>query len=231
MKYRNPLLFRNPQGLYICGILGDYYNPRKILSIGMALSAVTVFVFGYVTEVLRFYSIPLYAALWISNGFFQSVGWPLVVCIMGSWFGKTARGTVIGAWSTNASVGNILASLIASQTIQLGYQYPFFIICIALFAYSILTFFHLPSAPWEVRRLNGDPVMQETVFEETERPPPLGFFRACLIPGVIAVGWIWQSSQTKQTLQFSISYSCLKLVNDGFFFWLPFYLHKYIITN
>lgn len=199
-------------GLYICGTLGDHYNPRRILALGMALSAVSVFTFGFITETFQIYSAPLYAILWVSNGFFQSVGWPLVVCIMGSWFGKTARGTVIGAWSTNASVGNILATLIASWTVNIGYQWPFLIICTSLFAYSILIFFHLPSAPWEVddeiKKKDGN---EKVPREDFERPPPLGFFRAWLLPGVIA---------------FAISYLCLKLVNDGFFFWLPFYLHN-----
>uniref|UniRef100_A0A1I7UNB0 MFS domain-containing protein n=1 Tax=Caenorhabditis tropicalis TaxID=1561998 RepID=A0A1I7UNB0_9PELO len=197
-------------GLYICGTLGDHYNPRRILALGMALSAISVFTFGFVTETLHVYSAPLYAILWISNGFFQSVGWPLVVCIMGSWFGKTARGTVIGAWSTNASVGNILATLIASWTVNIGYQWPFLIICSALFGYSILIFFHLPSAPWEVE-MEEENGKEKISREDNERPPPLGFFRAWLLPGVIA---------------FAISYLCLKLVNDGFFFWLPFYLHN-----
>lgn len=198
-------------GLYICGTLGDHYNPRRILALGMALSAISVFTFGFVTEVSHFYSAPLYAVLWISNGFFQSVGWPLEVCIMGNWFGKTARGAVIGAWSTNASVGNILATLIASWTVNIGYQYPFLIISTALFTYSIIIFFNLPSAPWEVKQQIEGSDIKEIPSDDNERPPPLGFFRAWLLPGVLA---------------FAISYLCLKLVNDGFFFWLPFYLHN-----
>lgn len=175
------------QGLYICGTLGDHYNPRRILALGMALSAISVFTFGFVTEVSHFYSAPLYAVLWISNGFFQSVGWPLEVCIMGNWFGKTARGAVIGAWSTNASVGNILATLIASWTVNIGYQYPFLIISTALFTYSIIIFFNLPSAPWEVKQQIEGSDIKEIPSDDNERPPPLGFFRAWLLPGVLAV--------------------------------------------
>lgn len=41
------------------------------------------------------------------------------------------------------------------------------------------------------------------------RHEPIGFFRAWLLPGVLA---------------YALAYACLKLVNYSFFFWLPFYL-------
>uniref|UniRef100_A0A1I7XS24 TLC domain-containing protein n=1 Tax=Heterorhabditis bacteriophora TaxID=37862 RepID=A0A1I7XS24_HETBA len=40
-----------------------------------------VYIFGYVTEVFHIYSKTFYAFLWISGGFFQSVGWPTEVNI------------------------------------------------------------------------------------------------------------------------------------------------------
>ncbi|CAI2351152.1 unnamed protein product [Caenorhabditis sp. 36 PRJEB53466] len=200
-------------GLYICGILGDNYNPRRLLAAGMMTSSIVVLSFGYLTETFHFYSPTLYAFLWISNGFIQSVGWPVEVSIMGNWFGHNARGAVMGAWSSCASVGNIIGTLITSHTLFLGYQYSFLIVCTLLFVYSFLVFFQLPSAPWEVNNEVPPEQMNEELEndETTERPPPIGFFRAWLLPGVIA---------------YSLAYACLKLVNYGFFFWLPFYLHS-----
>uniref|UniRef100_A0A8R1DK85 Sugar phosphate exchanger 3 n=1 Tax=Caenorhabditis japonica TaxID=281687 RepID=A0A8R1DK85_CAEJA len=195
-------------GLYVCGILGDNYNPRRLLTLGMMASSIVVFCFGYVTETFHYYSPTAYAILWISNGFIQSVGWPVVVSIMGNWFGRNARGAVMGAWSSCASVGNIIGTLITSNTLYMGYQYSFLIVCSILLIYSFIVFFQLPSAPWEV---NSNTVPERIDEEqETERHPPIGFFKAWLLPGVIA---------------YSLAYACLKLVNYGFFFWLPFYLH------
>ena len=31
---------------------------------------------------------------------------------MGNWFGKTGRGFIMGVWSSNASVGNIIARIL-----------------------------------------------------------------------------------------------------------------------
>lgn len=88
----------------------------------MMLSSIIVFCFGYLTETFHFYSPMVYSFLWILNGFIQSVGWPVEVSIMGNWFGHNARGAVMGAWSSCASVGNIIGTLIASYTLFLGYQ-------------------------------------------------------------------------------------------------------------
>uniref|UniRef100_A0A8R1DL35 MFS domain-containing protein n=1 Tax=Caenorhabditis japonica TaxID=281687 RepID=A0A8R1DL35_CAEJA len=199
-------------GLFVCGTLGDHYNPRKMLSFGMAMSSFTVFAFGYLTKTYNIHSKPLYIFLWVANGFSQSVGWPLEVAIMGNWFGHNARGTVMGVWSSCSSVGNIIGVLIASRFLTPGYQYPFLISSSMLLIYSLLVFLQLPSAPWEIFESETDHESEmKTKLVNLNRPPPLGFFRSWLLPGVIS---------------FSLAFACIKFVNDGFFFWLPFYLHS-----
>jgi len=44
----------------------------------------------------------------IINGFSQSAGYPGLVAIMGNWFGKDSRGILLGLWSINSNLGNIL---------------------------------------------------------------------------------------------------------------------------
>ncbi|WAR26675.1 SPX3-like protein [Mya arenaria] len=63
-------------GLYISGMIGDRYELRKVLSIGMCLSAISVFVFGPVFEWSHFYNKYTYVLVWILNGLLQSMGWP-----------------------------------------------------------------------------------------------------------------------------------------------------------
>ncbi|CAD6193504.1 unnamed protein product [Caenorhabditis auriculariae] len=195
-------------GLFVSGVLGDRYNPTIILSVGMMMSSLTVFAFGYLTETFKVYSAPIYAFLWILNGLIQSTAWPTEVSIMGNWFGHSTRGTVMGIWSSCASVGNIIGTIVASHSVEYGYQYAFALNCAILFIYSFVVVIFLPAAP----RSLGLPEIEDDFEEiiETERPPPLGFFRAWLLPGVLA---------------YSLAYACLKLVNYGFFFWLPYYLH------
>ncbi|CAJ0929010.1 unnamed protein product, partial [Mesorhabditis belari] len=199
-------------GLFFGGILGDRYNPRIVLSIGMWLSATTAFFFGFMTEQYHIYNKVLYAILWISGGLFQSVAWPTEVCIMGNWFGHASRGIVMGLWSGCASVGNIIGTIITSQVVPLGYQWAFAVNSSILFFFAFVVFWHLVPAP----RLVGLPEPTETpdernrvIEESSERPKPISFWRAWFLPGVIP---------------FSLSYACLKMVNYGFFFWLPMYL-------
>lgn len=44
----------------------------------------------------------------IINGFSQSAGYPGLVAVMGNWFGKDSRGILLGLWSINSNLGNIL---------------------------------------------------------------------------------------------------------------------------
>ncbi len=48
----------------------------------MCGSAITVFMFGALSEWINLYSKYWYALFWIMNGLAQSTGWPTVVAIM-----------------------------------------------------------------------------------------------------------------------------------------------------
>ncbi|XP_016060589.1 PREDICTED: sugar phosphate exchanger 3 isoform X2 [Miniopterus natalensis] len=225
-------LFSYAVGLFISGVVGDRLNLRCVLSFGMCSSALVVFVFGTVTEWLRFYNKWLYCCLWIVNGLLQSTGWPCVVAVMGNWFGKAGRGVVFGLWSACASVGNILGACLASSVLQYGYEYAFLVTAAVQFAGGIIIFFGLLVSPEEI----GLPGIEaEENFEESHKPlingaesedevephypvqeggtvtqvQAISFYQACCLPGVIP---------------YSLAYACLKLVNYSFFFWLPFYL-------
>uniref|UniRef100_F1KWC7 Sugar phosphate exchanger 3 n=1 Tax=Ascaris suum TaxID=6253 RepID=F1KWC7_ASCSU len=201
-------------GLYVGGMLGDRYNPSKVLAIGMYLSSIAVFVFGTVTEWLHFYSKVFYATVWITGGLFQSVAWPTEICIIGNWFGHNSRGAVLGLWSACASVGNILGTLISSRTVELGYEYAFCSNSLLLFIGGFFVLVFLRSAPRDLGLpdpLESHDDLNQVIEEVTQRPKPINFWRAWMLPGVIA---------------YSLAYACLKLVNYSFFFWLPFYLQN-----
>ena len=74
--------------MFISGVLGDRFNLRYVLCIGMSLTAISMFLFGVVSEWLAVYNKVWYMLFWIINGFAQSTGWPAVVAVMGNWFGK-----------------------------------------------------------------------------------------------------------------------------------------------
>ncbi|XP_053321267.1 sugar phosphate exchanger 3 [Spea bombifrons] len=229
-------LFSYAVGLFISGIVGDRLNMRLVLTFGMCSSAVTMFIFGTVTEWLHFYNKFFYCSVWVINGLLQSTGWPCVVAVMGNWFGKSGRGFIFGLWSACASVGNILGAFLASSVLKYGYEYAFLVTASVQFAGGLIIFFGLVTSPKELglpetgeeeskrgsleeeanRPLisDEDEVEDESNYsiqsqDSPEPPKAIGFLQACCLPGV---------------LLYSLAYACLKLVNYSFFFWLPFYL-------
>uniref|UniRef100_A0A0N5AUP0 Sugar phosphate exchanger 3 n=1 Tax=Syphacia muris TaxID=451379 RepID=A0A0N5AUP0_9BILA len=205
-------------GLYVSGFLGDRYSPSKVLGIGMFFSAVMVFLFGTVTEWMHFYSKIFYMVTWIGGGFIQSLGWPTEVCIMGNWFGHKTHGAVLGLWSSCASVGNVIGTMIASRAIIYGYEYAFGINAALLLLGSFIILLCLNSTPQQVGLTNPNESEQygSIADDDIRRPEPISFCRAWLLPGV---------------LSYSLAYACLKMVNYSFFFWLPFYLHNHYNWN
>ncbi|XP_063785014.1 sugar phosphate exchanger 3 [Pseudophryne corroboree] len=229
-------LFSYAVGLFISGIIGDRLNMRYVLTFGMCSSAVTMFVFGTVTEWLHFYNKIFYCLMWVINGLLQSTGWPCVVAVMGNWFGKSGRGVIFGLWSACASVGNILGAFLASSVLKYGYEYAFLVTASVQFAGGLIIFFGLVTSPKELglsdageKEREGEgqaeevnrPLMSEDNDADNETgysiqaadndgsTKAIGFVQACCLPGV---------------LLYSLAYACLKLVNYSFFFWLPFYL-------
>jgi MFS family permease len=83
------------------------------------------------------------------TGLFQATGWPCVVAVMAHWYGKGKRGLVMGIWSANTSVGNIVGSLVAAQALTFGVGWSFVAPGLLLSATSVLVFLFLivhPSA-------------------------------------------------------------------------------------
>ncbi|UJR25073.1 hypothetical protein I4U23_006433 [Adineta vaga] len=224
-------MFSYSTGLFISGILGDRFDLRIVLCLGMVVTSIVIFLFGVLSEWLHIYSVAWYVSFWILNGLAQSTGWPCVVAIMGNWFGKEGRGLIFGVWSACASVGNIFGAALAATFLTYGYEYAFLVCCVLLICCAIICFFAIIPAPEDIGlgKKENHAVISETtaavvndddnVNEETElitktdqsTNKPITFWRAWFLPGVF---------------MYSICYACLKLVNYSFFFWLPFYLHS-----
>jgi len=106
-------LFFYAVGLYFGGSIGDRYNPRYVLSIGMTAVSFCVIIFG-LCGIANVRSLWVYATIWSVNGLLQSSGWPTNVGIMGSWFKFEDRGMKMGLWAGNASFGNIVGTGVAA---------------------------------------------------------------------------------------------------------------------
>ena len=58
--------------------------------------------------------------LFVFLGFFQSAVWPMTVAIMGQEYSHNSRGKIIGIWSINSAVGDMLGYLYSSLMLSEG---------------------------------------------------------------------------------------------------------------
>lgn len=88
-------------GQFLASYMGTRLGPRRNVLLGMLLSILVTLAMGLTL------SLPLLFGLMIVNGLAQATGWSGTVGTMASWFHKHERGRVMGAWSTNFTVGSI----------------------------------------------------------------------------------------------------------------------------
>lgn len=109
--------------LYLFGWIGDKIDLRLYLAIGLVGTCTSFGTLGWM-RFSNYRSEPLFAFFMGLNGMFQSVGWPGSIAIMGNWFGPEKRGLIMGVWSGNPNIGNIIGYEFGSITIdhmKLGY--------------------------------------------------------------------------------------------------------------
>ncbi|KAG7385018.1 hypothetical protein PHYPSEUDO_002030 [Phytophthora pseudosyringae] len=212
-------------GLYVSGMLGDMHDLRRMIAGGMWATAAIVLLFG-LGALADIHALSFYAVLWGLNGLIQSSGWPANVAVMGKWFDARERGAVLGVWSGNACLGNIVGTALVAVMFSLFDKTVAWKLALVVSAglvafHGVLVHFFLYPDPKdvpyrhetleeakpEVAKMKDDP--EEGAETEEEKATGIGFLEAWCIPGV---------------LPYAMSYACLKSVNYALFFWIPFYL-------
>jgi OPA family glycerol-3-phosphate transporter-like MFS transporter 3 len=212
--------------LFFWGWLGDRWNPKHVVVVGMVASAVTLVLFGSIPYWLNFYSIPYYIVIWCLFGVVQACGWPNEVTIMANWFPKSNRGAVMGAWASCQPVGNIFGALVIGFVIPWGYQWTYAVNSILIILGGIALHYCIEVRPKKLISINTshgiidienneEPIQNDSTIDSVEEinHEPITFWQALLLPNVLA---------------YCLCNACVKMVNYAFFFWLPFYLtHAY----
>lgn len=86
-------------GQFVAASMGTKLGPRRNVLLGMGVSVFVTLAMGLTL------SVPVMAALVAVNGLAQATGWSGNIGTMAAWFHKRERGRVMGAWSTNFTVG------------------------------------------------------------------------------------------------------------------------------
>lgn len=133
-------LFTYAIGLYISGYVGDMFDAKRVLSFGLFMTGVVIFIFGASVPWFHMHYDWYFMTIWAINGFVQSTGWPTSVKIMGKWFGENHAGFIFGIWSANASVGNIVGAAMVDFVHSNGYtdQWVFWLPAFQLVLTSLL---------------------------------------------------------------------------------------------
>jgi sugar phosphate permease len=191
-------------GQFINGALGDRVGARRMIGLGMILSALSSLTFG------------LSESAWVMglafglNGLFQSTGWPNNVKAMAPWFSRHQRGAVMGIWCTNYQVGGLVATLLAGWLLaNYGWRWAFHIPAVWVATVGALVLLFLVERPQD----RGLPALEEPpedhVARDAEPDARVGFAQMIRIPALWALGG---------------SYFGLKLIRYSLLFWLPYYL-------
>jgi OPA family glycerol-3-phosphate transporter-like MFS transporter/OPA family sugar phosphate sensor protein UhpC-like MFS transporter len=90
------------------GFVGDRANPRYLMAMGLAASALMNVFFGLSSAV---WTLGLF---WLFNGWFQGMGFPPCARSLTCWFPAKERGTRFAIWNTSHSIGAGLVMLLNS---------------------------------------------------------------------------------------------------------------------
>ncbi|OMJ79156.1 hypothetical protein SteCoe_20903 [Stentor coeruleus] len=133
-------------GNFIFGILGDMYHQKKVLCI-CSLIAGGIFSTIILLSYFQIMTFALFTVLFAVFGLFLSSIWPMVVSIMGQEYPHAVRGKVIGLWSVNSAIGDIIGYFISSLLLHLfsSWILVLSIVILQFFVIILCTFFFMKS--------------------------------------------------------------------------------------
>ena len=82
---------------FVMGTVSDRSNARVFLTLGLVLSAITMFAMGVFPFATG--SIAVMFCLLFINGWFQGMGWPPCGRVVVHWFSQKERGTKMSIWN------------------------------------------------------------------------------------------------------------------------------------
>ena len=200
-------------GNMIGGTLGDSYPLKYVVSLGLSLTAlvlITISTFDY----LQIHLFSLFLFTWGVNGLFQSVVRPCAVALMANWFPRLSRGSVMGIWSANTSVGDVIGAELGGLMLYAGFSWKVILLTCAFIVILVSFVFFIvvedrPSLDLIAADSCCDKEFSLMVKQRSFTKHGINFFSAWRIQGVLI---------------YSVTFACTKVLLYGMLFWLPFFL-------
>lgn len=188
-------------GQFSSGMLSDRVGPRRVVTLGMVVSALA-------TAAMAWLPAPLpITVLQAINGFAQACGWPGLLKIMTCWFSGQSRGVVLAWWGTNYVIGGFLATIFATSAgtgtilAAMGWRRAAIAPAIVLLVVAIVFWFLVRESP------------EGQADEGSTTPPPSP-----------AISGLSEVVANPAILTISAMYFSVKLVRYVLLFWLPLYM-------
>ena len=132
-------------GMFINSFIGRKWGPRILLLGGLGTSIVINIIFGFTNSYSTFMVFMFF------NGLVQASGWPGTVGGIAHWLRKKERGVIMGFWSTNYLVGNIVVKMLGGFLLaSWGWQYAFWGATLVAFGIWWLIYFWQKTKPEDV---------------------------------------------------------------------------------
>ena len=196
-------------GQFLASRMGPKLGPRKNVLIGMALSIVVTLAMGIAP------TWPIMAGLVAINGLAQATGWSGNVGSMAGWFHKHERGRVMGAWSTNFTVGALASGWVMAGVLRIAdWRLCFYVGAVVLGAVWAQFYFFQRNRPEDVGLAPvDDPETPEDESKVVEPDAPgIGLSRAAWTNLALVAGF----------------YFFAKFIRYGLWSWAAYFLsHTY----
>jgi OPA family sugar phosphate sensor protein UhpC-like MFS transporter len=207
-------------GQFLCGILGDKFGTRIVISVGMFGSILAAVAMGASSVTI------LFGIFFCLQGLCQSTGWAPLSKNIGNFFSERERGTILGLWCTNYALGGVLASAFAGFVAMqfCNWRYAFFFPAAVLLVIWVLFLLFQHNKPEDL----GLPPIEDYHGEakavlkegESDAEEPEGSWKVIL-----------EVISNPMVLLLSAIYFFLKPARYAILFWGPMYLNEKLGAN
>lgn len=195
-------------GQFISSYLGRSWGPRVLLLGGFGATILANIVFGFANS---YWTFLIFMAF---NGLVQATGWPGCVGGVAEWLRSRERGTIMGLWSTNYLVGNMMVKSLGGLLLGMyGWRYAFFGCTLLAFLFWWLLYFWQRNRPEDVgvAPIMDEPSEDRSVETSNDIHITLREYFSLLLNPVIPL--------------MGLSYFCLKFLRYALDSWLPTFLN------
>ncbi len=174
---------------FLNGFMADRVSKRKMMAIGLGLSALTNIIIGLSTTMNGIFSflgpdgkatpalIVFIGSLWLINGFTSGMGYPPCGSLMAIWIKPSELATKQSIWNSSHSIGAglvaLLVGFILNKFTYSAWQWCFFVPAMLAIFGALLLWFGLKDSPAEVglpdpETIDENAPVKEVVNESAE---------------------------------------------------------------